>query len=256
MDRRRFLKAAAAAAGAGAFAPLVACGGEKTTGPVATNALLRSRPRAVARTLQIGTTRQDIAGTSVVVELPASAAARTRVPTMLFLHGAGRTVETFLTGLRPLAATHGVMIVMPYATGQTWDAIRGDFGRDVTALDGVLSWLFDAVPVDPSRIALTGFSDGATYSIGLGRGNGDLFSRVVAYSPGFLLDVAPVGKPPIVISHGTEDAVLPYDNARYTIYPNLRSMGYDVDFRTFTGGHAVPLSVAGDQMSVLATGAA
>ena len=66
-----------------------------------------------------------------------------------------------------------------------------------------------------------------------------------------MLDVTNVGKPPIVISHGTSDDVLPYDNARYTIYPALRAMGYDVDFRTFDGGHAVPLSIVDDQMRVL-----
>jgi predicted esterase len=205
--------------------------------------------------LSAGTTRMNIGETSVVVELPEGARAKTRVPALMFMHGANRSVEPFREAFTPIAEKYGVMLVMPLAVRGTWDAIStSGFGRDVTALNAILQWLFGAVPVDPARLALSGFSDGATYALGLGRANGDLFTRIVAHSPGFMIDVTNVGKPPIVISHGTDDGVLPYDNARYTIYPALRNMGYDVDFRGFVGGHAVPLSVVDDQLRVLAQG--
>lgn len=245
MDRRGFLKSAAA------LTALAACS-DSSTAPEERVAQLTSHPRSVTRTLQAGTTRKTIGESSVIVELPASALAKAQVPTLLFMHGAGRTVEPFLEAYRPIAEKYGVMVVMPMAVAGTWDAIfTTGFGRDVTSINAMLDWLFGAISVDPTRLALSGFSDGATYALGLGRANGDLFTRIIAHSPGFMLDVTNVGKPPIVISHGTNDTVLPYDNARYTIYPALRAMGYDVDFRTFDGGHAVPLSVVDDQMRVL-----
>jgi predicted esterase len=41
-----------------------------------------------------------------------------------------------------------------------------------------LSFVFDAYPVDPERIAVSGFSDGASYALSLGLINGTLFSQV------------------------------------------------------------------------------
>ena len=41
-----------------------------------------------------------------------------------------------------------------------------------------------AALIDPSRIAMAGFSDGASYSLSVGLANGDLFSAVFGFSPG------------------------------------------------------------------------
>jgi poly(3-hydroxybutyrate) depolymerase len=40
--------------------------------------------------------------------------------------------------------------------------------------------------VDPQRICVSGFSDGASYALSLGLANGDLFTHVAAFSPGFM----------------------------------------------------------------------
>ena len=99
----------------------------------------------------------------------------------------------------------------------------------------------------PTRIALGGFSDGASYALSLGIGNGDLFSHLVAYSPGFYVVPDPVvGTPPVFISHGTFDAVLSFANTRDRIVPTLRDSGHDVTFYEFEGGPEViaPASTA------------
>jgi predicted esterase len=70
------------------------------------------------------------------------------------------------------------------------------------------------------------------------------FSRVVAYSPGFLLDVETVGKPPILVTHGVDDTVLPIEGSSRMIVPILQELGYEVDYREFDGPHGVPSSVA------------
>jgi predicted esterase len=79
----------------------------------------------------------------------------------------------------------GLPMLFVDSRGQTWDGIRGGFGPDVDFLDGALEKVFGMVAVDPNRLALGGFSDGATYALSLGLVNGDLFPRIVAFSPGF-----------------------------------------------------------------------
>jgi phospholipase/carboxylesterase len=54
------------------------------------------------------------------------------------------------------------------------------------------------------------------------------------------------GKPRVFVSHGTGDAVLPYDYTAGTIVPSLRRDGYEVEFLPFPTGHGVP-SVVGER---------
>jgi phospholipase/carboxylesterase len=256
MNRRRDFITSSAALLAVACSP---GGGGTDAGPSAmppASPRLSARPQGVERSIAPGTIRLQVDQAEIVAYLPESALARPRVPLMLFLHGAMRTVEYFMDGFRPMADSTGVMVVMPYAARGTWDAIRGTFGADVAGIDAALAWAFRSVPVDPRSLALTGFSDGATYTLGLGRANGDLFTRLVAYAPGFLLPVSSVGRPPIVISHGTEDAVLSYRRTADNIVPALQQEGYAVDFRSFDGPHGVDGDVAFEQMQVLAAATA
>lgn len=248
ITRRDFLRSTGALAALGCVSQGTAPG----VGSAPPSARLTARPKDVPHRLSAGTHRTDVEGTEAVFHLPAQALQARRVPLMLFLHGARRNVDPFMDAFRPLADETGVMVLMPLATNGTWDAIHGRFGPDVQGLDRVLTWVFDRVPVARAKVALSGFSDGATYSLALGRANGDLFRRVIAYSPGFLLPVDPMGTPPIVISHGTEDAVLSFERSRDVTAPALREAGYVVHFRSFTGPHVVPLAIAREQMRLLA----
>ena len=87
-------------------------------------------------------------------------------------------------------------------------------------------------------------SDGASYALALGRINGDLFSRVVAFSPGFVPPGRATGKPEIFITHGSDDRILPYESTSGRIAPALKRAGYLVTLRTFAGGHTVPAELA------------
>ncbi|HXV86015.1 MAG TPA: hypothetical protein VD793_04915 [Gemmatimonadales bacterium] len=177
-----------------------------------------------------------------MIHVPAAVQRTRPAPLVLFFHGALRTVDAFVDSHQPLAEELGVIILAPYATEGTWDAIGGDFGRDVDVVDRALRWTFDRWAVDPGRVGLSGFSDGGTYALALGRANGDLFGRVAAYSPGFLLPVTPVGRPSILISHGTDDAVLPINRTSRRIVPELERQGYTVDYREFAGPHVLSRS--------------
>src|SRR5699024_1163884 len=100
--------------------------------------------------------------------------------------------------------------------------------------------VFDRYAIDPSRVAIGGFSDGASYALSLGIANGDLFSHVIAFSPGFVAAPGEVGRPRIFVSHGTRDEVLPVDRCSRTIVRQLRREHYDVRYHEFDAGHTVP----------------
>jgi phospholipase/carboxylesterase len=222
----------------------------RITGIEPGEARLTPRPRTVTTQLPSGVIRAR-RGLDIVAYMSETARARTAVPVMFFLHGALKTVEVFVDGFKPLCDQHGVLFIAPYSVSQTWDGIHGYFGPDVEGLNAVLEWTFQNVNVDPARLTLAGFSDGASYGLSLGRANGDLFTRLVGFSPGFLIDVEERGKPSIVVSHGDQDTVLPFENSRDTIVPTLRGRGYEVEWVPFTGPHAVPLTLASSEIARL-----
>jgi phospholipase/carboxylesterase len=97
--------------------------------------------------------------------------------------------------------------------------------------------------VAPGRVALAGFSDGATYALALGRANGDRFSHLLAFSPGLLIPTRRIGAPRIFVSHGRQDEVLPIVSCSRVMVPRLQRDGYRVWYREFDGGHEMPPTV-------------
>jgi phospholipase/carboxylesterase len=107
-------------------------------------------------------------------------------------------------------------------------------------INRALARTFSRYAVDSSRVAIAGFSDGASYALSLGITNGDLFKRVIAFSPGFMAPAEQRGKPSIFISHGKSDKVLPIDKCSRRIVPQLQRAGYAVRYREFDGSHILP----------------
>ena len=104
--------------------------------------------------------------------------------------------------------------------------------------------MLGALPV-PS-VAVAGFSDGGSWALTLGLENGDLLTRVVAFSPGFSAARTACGRPELFLTHGVHDAVLPVDRTSRRLVPALRRAGYDLEYREFDGGHVVPPDLAAD----------
>jgi phospholipase/carboxylesterase len=75
--------------------------------------------------------------------------------------------------------------------------------------------------------------------------NGDLFSHVMAFSPGFSAPSSRTGAPRIFVAHGTRDEILPIDSTSRVIVPQLQRAGYDVTYREFDGPHSVPEDIRG-----------
>lgn len=216
------------------------------------NGRLAARPRegvatsAVEGPLGVERTRDAI------LHLPPSTTGP--LPLLVLLHGAGGSGPNMLRRLGSAPDDAGVAVLAPTSRDASWDAIRDGYGPDVDALDRALRRVFDTVAIDPARLAIGGFSDGATYALSLGLINGDLFRRVVAFSPGFVIDGAPHGRPRVFISHGTADDILPIDRCGRRIAASLKQQGYDVTFREFNGVHEVPAGVAREAMHWMTAG--
>lgn len=239
ISRREALARSAAALAA--FLPL-GCGfPSNSEGQGRQEPRLASRPGTPTETgptgqrpLGLGTGRDGI------IHVPASYTPEVAAPFALLLHGAGQNATTLMSPYSVEAESRGLILLAVDSRNATWDAIQGRFGADVQFIDRALALVFRQYRIDPAHTGICGFSDGATYTLGLGLCNGDLFRRVVAHSPGFLLSIVAYGSPTILETHGTEDQILPIDSTSRRIVPTLRSYGYTVDYREFPGGHTVP----------------
>jgi phospholipase/carboxylesterase len=210
---------------------------------------LRSRPvRTPARASPVGlrVLGSDAGSAEGYLYVPAGYRTETSAPLVLLLHGAGEDARDGLAQLRGQADEVGIILLACSSHGPTWDSIvsRGRYDSDIAAIDRALEHTFSRCAVDPSRVAVGGYSDGASYALSLGLANGDLFSHVLAFSPGFLAPTGQRGSPRIFVSHGTQDRWLPIDSCSRRIFPRLERAGYEVCYREFEDGHVVPPGIA------------
>ena len=211
-----------------------------TAAPASKTARITARPSKSATGCTPGLRPLGLAsGRDGQIFVPDSAASAKRLRLVVFLHGATQDSQLAIDTLRNDAEREGFLLLAPESRGVTWDAIRGDFGPDVEFLNRALEHVFRLCPVDSGHITVAGFSDGATYALSLGIANGDVFSRVVAFSPGFIVSAGVNGKPWIFITHGTRDRILPIDQTSRRIVEGLQAGGYNVVYREFDGPHAM-----------------
>ena len=166
-------------------------------------------------------------------------------PFVLYLHGATGGAEQGIRRLRALADEFGFLLLSPASKEITWDAIRSGYDGDARLIDDALAKSFAGRRVDARKIAVCGFSDGASYALGLGMSNGDLFSAAIAFSPGFIPSGSrQKGAPRIFISHGRRDEILPFEGSSERLVPQLKQAGYRVTFQEFDGPHGAPQEIA------------
>lgn len=221
-------------------------------------ARLSARPTSVSgppvaagqRPLGVAATRDALLRVPAAADGPT--AARGPLPLLVLFHGAGGDAAGGMSPLAGLADRYGVVLLSPASRSGTWDAIRGGFEADVEQVDAALAATFSAVAIDPERIGVAGFSDGASYALGLGLANGDLFGRIMAFSPGFVPAGPRHGRPAVFVSHGRADDVLPIRSTSRKIVPALERDGCSVRYREFDGGHSVPPRIAGEALDWLA----
>jgi phospholipase/carboxylesterase len=210
-------------------------------------------PTKIARTglHELGLARVRDAWLSV----PQSYSPGRPVPLILMLHGArGKAgLEEFCDR----AAERGIAVLIPDSRAQTWDVIVtgfGTFGPDIAFIDRALRATFDSIAVDPRRIAVAGFSDGASYALCLGLANGDLFTHVIAYSPGGLAPPSVHGRPSIFLAHGVYDKILPIKTSSREVLSRLLQTGYAVTYKEFRGGHEIDSGMVDESLGWLLGG--
>jgi phospholipase/carboxylesterase len=244
VTRRSFAMGIAAASMSGCISRALMEAGEASTQRI------QARPGSAAGTVEPGTHALKLRGErDTLLYVPKSARLDRPVPLMVYLHGATGSEQQGVRRMGPLADEMGFVVLSPASQGGTWDAIRDEYGPDVKLIDQALARTFAICRVDAKRIGVSGFSDGASYGLGLGLANGDLFGAVLAYSPGFIPPRSVrSGKPRIFVSHGRQDEILPIERCSRMLVPELTKAGYAVTFREFEGPHTVPKEVAEESL--------
>lgn len=237
-SRRQFMRA-----GLAGMAGVVSmgCGGTTLDQSATGTSRLTARPHAPAQSLGPGT--HDLAsaiGADCSLFVPDGYRAETKAGLFIALHGAGQS-RNYMHQFFPPASEQNLIVLVPKSERQTWDMITGGFGPDVQLIDRALAHTFDHCNIDESRISLGGFSDGASYALSLGLDNGDLFTHLIAFSPGFIAPQQRIGQPGIHMYHGTEDSILPIQSTSRRIVQQLLDWNYDVTYHEFDGPHTVRL---------------
>jgi len=247
VTRRAFLSAAAG----GAAALAAACRDAAAPDLREPGARLFSRPWRPVLRAPVGVSSLGLhdrfTGRDGLLYVPPSYSPAVGLPLILALHGAyGSSLSwTNPEWLRLLDEYKAVMLAPDSRSFSTWDLLeQGAYGRDVAFMDEALGVTYRQVNVVASRIAILGFSDGATEALGLGLMNGDLFNGVVAFSPGGMFAPFARGHTRAFVSHGTDDRVLSYTSTRDGTVPAIESLGVPVQWAPFTGGHTIPDSTA------------
>ena len=240
LTRRAFLRVA----GGTALVPWSAWGDRGALCAATADGRLTVRPKCPTGDVRAGVQALGIAtGRDALLQVPARYRADEPMGLLLFLHGASGSGEASVRMAGAAAEDAGLILCAPDSRLGTWDIVRGSYGPDVAYIDAALTFVFAHCRIDVRRLAIAGFSDGASYALSLGLINGDLFSHILAFSPGFIGPVTDHGRPLIYVSHGTRDPVLPIDRTSHRFVPELRRRGYAVRFREFAGGHTVPADV-------------
>lgn len=160
---------------------------------------------------------------------------------ILYLHGAGGNGAWAVERLIEEAERLRAVIVAPDSRQTTWGFDGAAQAADLAFIDDALETLFASHRIDPRRVGISGFSDGASVALSWGLMNGDLFPGIAAFSPGFVhLSGPAVGRPRVFISHGTRDQVLPVERCGRRVAQALKKAGYAVDYREFDGEHTIP----------------
>lgn len=221
-------------------------GGVRARGPIP-DPRLQARPFAPRRDVDPGLHRfgEQRGG---LLFVPTGYEPSVPPPFLLALHGSGGSADSW-SRLFDVCDARGIVLLAVDSRDRTWDRVHGEFGPDVAFIDAALRFAFDRCVVDPSRLGLAGFSDGASYALSLGVSNGDLFTHLIAWSPGFTNPSEPiVGRPGVFVSHGTRDGVLPVRASRDGIVPIFEMDGYEPVYVEFDGRHEMPPEIVGQAL--------
>lgn len=165
------------------------------------------------RTLQVGGVAR-----SYVLHLP-PATAKAPHPLLLLLHGGGGRGQGMLrlTGIEAAADQAGFVMAMPDGIDRHWNDGRSTIKNkqdDIAFIAALIDRIELDYPIDRSRVAAAGISNGAIFAERIGCDLADRVGTVVAVAGTLARDYAPHCRPARPISvlqfDGTDDPIVPY----------------------------------------------
>lgn len=207
--------------------PLVAATGRFQARPLATPPLPPLAP---------GFHRLGLHARDAHLYVPAGLDTTRPAPLVVMLHGNSQKANEVMGEWKRTINRHKVLLMAPQSREYTWKFDDGPIGPDAVFIDRALQAVFERFAVDQRRIAVAGFSDGASYALSTGLVNGDFFSDILAFAPLRYHAPGSLGQPRIFFSQGNADMVASFANAR-SMARQLEADGYDVAFHDYRGGH-------------------
>lgn len=157
-------------------------------------------------------------------------------PLILALHGGSGNDEDFLWSWLTYAKSRGYVLISAKSFGPTW------YPWDTPSLLLILKEVQAQYGIDPSRLLLTGLSDGGSFGYEVGFAFPERFAGLAV--------IAGILRPhqrhdnacqlPVYIAHGTQDQLFPVQYTRMTA-EQLRACGHAVMYHEVANfGHAYP----------------
>jgi len=167
--------------------------------------------------------------------VPRSHDANTPAPLVLVLHGGGGSGDRMRwLGFDELAERDGVIVAYPNGIDNSWNDGRDDaplaqerLGRDdVGFLESVIDDIARAYAIDPTRVYMTGASNGAQMTFRFACERGSLLAAmapVMSSMPAAIADTCSPATPlPLLFIHGTEDPLVPYEGGHVMAFGQER----------------------------------
>jgi phospholipase/carboxylesterase len=155
-------------------------------------------------------------------------------PLVMALHGGSGNGRGFLWSWLRDARSHGAILVAPTATGNTW-ALMGE-DTDSANLARILSSVQARWNIDPTKLLLTGMSDGGTFCYVTGLEGASPFTHLAPVAATFhplmaeMADAERLRGLPVYLVHGKLDWMFPVQVARQT-HQALSAAGAEVTYR-------------------------
>lgn len=165
-------------------------------------------------------------------------------PLILAMHGGSGNDEDFLWTWLKYAKSRGYLLISAKSFGDTW------YPWDAPSILLMLDDMQARYHVDPSRILLTGLSDGGSFGYDVGFASPERFAGLAVVA-GILRphqQTPQANQLPVYIAHGAQDQLFPVQYIRL-VAEKLRELGHPLTYHELPNfGHAYP---SGENTAIL-----